>query len=381
VRGKSMRIIIATGPFLPLSPELGGAVEALWYGLGQEFARRGHRVTFLSSSCPSRPADETVGGVRYVRRMSFRRSPFVVLDMVPDMLYSLQMLALAPIGDVLVTNTFWLPVVATLLRRGRWKVVVNVQRMPKGQMALYAKADRLAATSNAVAEAITRECPSVAPAVRVIPNPVDTSVFRPPERPRRSGGTRTVLYAGRVHPEKGLHVLVDAFAGLSREVQGVQLVIAGPHAVAQGGGGPRYMRLLKQKAAGLQVTFAGPISDRRELARMYQEAHFFCYPSLADKGESFGVAPLEAMASGTAPVVSDLPCFRDFIEDGRTGLVFDHRGPDAVTDLRNVLQTAILTPELARDMGQRAATRAAEFSVENVADKYLSDFQELVSSR
>jgi glycogen synthase len=39
---------------------------------------------------------------------------------------------------------------------------------------------------------------------------------------------------------------------------------------------------------------------------------------VAETGEAFGVAPIEAMAYGCAPLVSNLACFRDFIEDGVT---------------------------------------------------------------
>lgn len=44
---------------------------------------------------------------------------------------------------------------------------------------------------------------------------------------------------------------------------------------------------------------------------------------MADNGETFGVAPLEALELGLATIVSDLDCFKDFISDGENGLVFD----------------------------------------------------------
>ena len=45
------------------------------------------------------------------------------------------------------------------------------------------------------------------------------------------------------------------------------------------------------------------------------------------------VAPLEAMANGCVPLVSSLDCFRDYIQDGMNGFVFDHRHGDPIQNL------------------------------------------------
>ncbi len=377
-----MRITIATGPFLPLPPAPCGAVERRWYEVGKEFSRRGHRVTFLCCAHPTQNPDETADGVRYIRRMEWKRSRRISLSLFKDLLYSSCLLTVAPPCDIFVTNAFWLPALASWLRLTTGKVVVNVARMPKRQMWLYLKADRLSAVSSAVGEAIAGQCPAAVPLVKVIPNPVDTRFFKPPSAGRSSRGERTLLYTGRIHPEKGLHLLLDAFALLDREgVGGVRLKIVGPARIQQGGGGRRYLALLREKARGLPVEFLDPVYDRGELAKLYQTVQYYCYPSLAEKGESFGVAPLEAMACGIAPVVSDLACFRDFIDDGETGWVFNHRAAEPARNLCETLKKVILDASLASRAGARAAERAARFSVENVASLYLADFEELLNSR
>jgi len=53
---------------------------------------------------------------------------------------------------------------------------------------------------------------------------------------------------------------------------------------------------------GPDIDWVGPVFDADRLARHYERATVFAYPSLAEKGEAFGVAPLEAMASGAVPV-------------------------------------------------------------------------------
>jgi glycosyltransferase involved in cell wall biosynthesis len=208
---------------------------------------------------------------------------------------------------------------------------VHVARFPKGQMPLYRRADRLQAISRAVADAIVAQAPRLADRVVTIGYPVPDAYFcAEPARQR----TNTVLYVGRIAREKGLHVLVRAFAVAAAARPGGtdwKLRIIGPHEVAQGGDGPAYLgelRALAQTLGGA-CEFVGPVFDPDALVDEYRAAAVFAYPSLAEKGEAFGLAALEAMAAGCAVVVSRLTCFDDFIDAGRSGLQFDHRSATA----------------------------------------------------
>jgi glycosyltransferase involved in cell wall biosynthesis len=131
-------------------------------------------------------------------------------------------------------------------------------------------------------------------------------------------------------------------------------------------------------ARGLPVEFTGPILDPRQLAESYRAADHFCYPSLAEKGESFGVAPLEAMACGVPVIVSSLECFQDFVTEGQTGFVFDHRGGAPAEALAAVLERAMTSTE-AVAIGRRAAEKARSFSYAAVAEQYLADFAALLA--
>lgn len=375
-----MHIVIITGPFQPVPPAPGGAVERMWQELAEEFSAKGHTVTFLCRTHPVQGANETIRGVRYVRRMQWLRSSNLYKDLIKDLLYSFRMIAHIPPADIVITNTFWLPILLTAFRRPSIKTVVNVNRMPKGQMGWYRNVDRLIAVSNAIREKISAQCPEVIPIVRLIPNPIDTNIFTPSPNVRSYDGTLTILYAGRVHPEKGVHLLIEAFRKLSGASSNVQLRILGPTQITLGGGGPEYLAKLQSSASGLSVEFSPPTFDKQELAKAYQAAHVFCYPSLAEKGESFGLAPLEAMATGLVPVVSNLACFQDFVIDEVNGLVFDHRDSSAATLLAEKLNSLLCDPSKTARMGEEAAEQALLFGRERVAKQYLSDFSELLSS-
>ena len=57
-----------------------------------------------------------------------------------------------------------------------------------------------------------------------------------------------------------------------------------------------------------------PIFDRKKLKSKIIDSKFFIYPSKAERGETFGLSVLEAMSCGTVPIVSNLACFKDFLE-------------------------------------------------------------------
>src|SRR5947207_4585948 len=83
-----------------------------------------------------------------------------------DLLYSMRTMSILPNADIIVTNTFWLPLLLRGSRRG--KIYVHVGRFPKGQMRFYDKAARLQAPSRAVADAIRMESPKLSPVIAEI---------------------------------------------------------------------------------------------------------------------------------------------------------------------------------------------------------------------
>jgi len=341
--------------------------------MGCEFASRGHTVTHVSRAYPGLPGEELREGVRHVRvRGSEVPSSLIVLKAL-DLAYTARLLRKLPEADILVSNTFWLPFLSRNRKHGR--VVVDVQRMPKGQLKYYPESVFFRANSGAVREAACMELDSAHRRLVTIPNSLP---FSPAIISGTAPGSRQVLYAGRVHPEKGLELLVKAAAFLP---EGWSVKILGPHRVSEGGGGEAYLEGLRSLAAGLPVEFAAPVYDPVLLSRHYAASELFAYPSVAEKGETFGIAPLEAMAHGCLPVVSALDCFREFIVPGVNGLVFNHRSHEAASLLGKALRA------LASDEGRRhrlasVARKVVEtHSPKAVADSFLDYFQGITGVR
>jgi glycosyltransferase involved in cell wall biosynthesis len=375
-----MKITIATGPSFPVPAVIGGAMARVWQGLAEQFVQHGHEVCIFARAFPGQPAEEQIRGVRYLRFGGFAQSRSIVQDLLKDLVYAAGAVWRVPAADIFVINDFWLPVVAGLFPRRCGRIIVNANRHPKGQFCLYWQAARIAAASNAVRAAIIKQCRRLESRIRVLPNPIDTRVLRPSCSSQSISAPPTFLFVGRLHPEKGVHLLVQAFQRAAASHPECCLLLVGPAADNQGGGGEGYLRRLRELAGDSKVEFHAPTYDLAKLAACYRRATVFCYPSLAEKGEAFGVAPLEAMACGVPSIVSRLDCFQDFIIDGVNGWTFNHRSSDPVESLADALVHAIRDKQVLADVALRAHTTAMQFSYEAVANAYLADFATLLNS-
>jgi glycosyltransferase involved in cell wall biosynthesis len=371
-----MRINCVLGPYLPVPPLRGGAVERIWESLCREFAAAGHAVTLVSRGFASLPNEEERDGVRYLRVASRDAPTSRLLYRTYDVAYAWRVARALPSADVTVTNSVSLPLL--LPRRRAGHIYVSVARFPKGQMPFYFRASRLQAVSKSVADEICRQAPAMAGRVRTLPNALSPAFLEACTRDVQHR-EREVLFVGRLAREKGLHLLLDAFIGI-RGHDDWHLTLMGPHEAAEGGDGRDFLEELKAKArdAGGRIRLESPIFDENHLAQRMLRAMVFAYPSVAELGESFGMAPLEAMACGCAVVVSDLSCFREFIVPNENGIAFNHR-QDGVAHLGAALQELIEKPQLAAALGDEGRRTAVRYGARTVAAHFLKDFETLGS--
>lgn len=373
-----MKIAIVQGAFYPVPTRRGGAVEKIWFALGQEFARRGHEVTHYSRRCDGLPATEIIGGVRHVRVLGGDTPASRLLQKWRDLCFTWRVARKLTRADVVVTHTFWAPILFSARRHG--PLWIHVQRYPQGQMRFYPRSARLQTVSQVIARAIVRQLPSAQPRVCVIQNP------RPPLVALPAGVIRDpnlVLFVGRIHPEKGIHLLLQAAALAARSAPELHFRIVGPWASRFGGGGEAFQKTLTTLVAqsGAHVEFVGPVFDESELAGHYARASVFVYPSTAELGEASPVAPLEALARGCPVVTSDLECFNDTIGTGSYASRFDHTAPDAPARLLGAIIHVRQDHAVWAAASGAAQARAAEFSVERIASEYLTGFAALASKQ
>ncbi len=347
----------------------------MWFLLGKEFARQGHTVTHVSRLVDGLPAAEVIDGVQHIRVSGFDTPRSGLVLKLRDLQYTIRARSIfSDRFDVIVSNTFWAPIL--LPDPARRVCVVDVARMPKKQMRLYQRVARLRANSSAVVEAIQHELPIHRHhKVVMIPNPL---TFVPNRSIDTAQKKPVILYVGRIHPEKGLELLIQAYKLTD---QSYRLKIVGPYDIAAGGGGTTYRNSLKSLAEPAAVEFIDPIYDTDALNQLYAEASLFVYPSVAEKGETFGLAPLEAMAWGCVPIVSNLACFKDFIVPQHNGLIFDHRAPDAITQLAQTLTYLQQEDTVRYQLSQQAINVRETHSVSAIAQHFLNEFNQIAANQ
>jgi alpha-1,6-mannosyltransferase len=106
--------------------------------------------------------------------------------------------------------------------------------------------------------------------------------------------SRVLLYAGRISPEKNVRLLIDLIRELGHQSENnYHLIVAGD--------GPALddLRAESRRQVPGKITFLGHLGDKLELARLYANADVFVH---TNPNEPFGIAPLEALASGLALV-------------------------------------------------------------------------------
>ncbi len=176
-----------------------------------------------------------------------------------------------------------------------------------------------------------------------VPLGVDLDTFSPCRRDARLRATLApdatvmLVHCGRLSPEKHVERSLHALAELHRSGKSVRLVVAGD--------GPR-RAALQRHAAGLPVTFLGFVSRRTDVAALLATADVVLAPG---PHETFGLAALEALASGTPVVVSHSSALPEIVLPNCGAAVVDDARAfaDAICGLLDV-----------RESSRRAAARA-----------------------
>jgi glycosyltransferase involved in cell wall biosynthesis len=178
-----------------------------------------------------------------------------------------------------------------------------------------------------------------------------------------------VLYVGNIKPHKNLVRLIEAFAEFRRGgFESVKLLIIGDEISKL----PALRRAVHRHKLHKHVRFLGYLPDRT-LAILYRLATVFVFPSLY---EGFGLPPLEAMASGTPVVTSNVSSLPEVAGDA--AMLVDPYDVDSIVEgLRRVVTDRALAGELRR----RGLERAREFSWARSVEKTRQVYQEIGGRR
>jgi glycosyltransferase involved in cell wall biosynthesis len=190
---------------------------------------------------------------------------------------------------------------------------------------------------------------------------IDLERFRPDlgsraMRERLSGGRPDdflALYVGRISREKNVHLLRPI-----ADIPGVRLALVG--------GGPE-LGLFRRAFADSEATFTGFLRGD-DLVAAYGSADALVFPSTS---ETFGLAPLEAMACGLPVVASMRGGLVDTLQDGVNALVYDPERPEQLAErVRQLAENPALLAQLRAGSLDYARGKSWQATMDQLIDYY-----------
>ena len=372
-------ICLVTDDFVPACTGVGFHAQQI----GQELARRGHRVSVITTRRRGEPEIETWNGVTVYRTFTIRQYGF---DLALAGRRTIRGILNREMPDVIHYHWMGLLALRTRSVAGARRIRhVLTYHMTVDHIAqpwfskpfrgligwLYARLcnrmDAVLAPSANMIESI-REL-GVRTPVQYLTNPVNF-VGAPPAA-ERSPGRFKLLYVGQLNPLKNLPFLLQGFRRL--------LTTGGVDAELCIAGDGNLRGNLEHAARDLgisdRVTFAGFVKHE-DLPGFYAAADVFVLPS---KIETQGMVAMEAMRFGKPVLVNgSVVSARELVDHGRNGYVVE---TDSIDDLATKMATLARDPELCLAMGRESFIKSADYSLDGVVSGIEAVYARIRPSR
>ncbi len=394
-----MKIAIFSDNFYP---ELSGISDSI-IALGKNLAKRGHQIDFYAARYPEKafgivnlPFQELDLGenVRIHRFYSFpavtptKQGRMVVpnglrwLSMLkekPDVVYTqlffgvgMEALVAAKALDVPLVGTSHTPI-KEFLQYGplhaKWVEKVSSQFVSW----YYNHCVFVTAPSNSILEEMKRfgfNKPS-----RVISNPIDLKNFSPASAEEKQKlkkefdlSNKTVLFTGRLAPEKHVDVIIQAVALAKKQFPDINLVITG-HGSSEGG----LKKLAEELGIKDNVRFWGTVSEKM-LVKAFQVSDIF---AIASTAETQSISLMKAMSTGLPVIGVDYLALPEYIDNNNGFIVapgdYDNMAEKIIYLLRN--------PERQKILGQGGIGTVRKFSEENITNEWEALFEKVISEK
>ena len=271
-----------------------------------------------------------------------------------------------------------LPAVALASFPRKWKLIVTVHNSDirvspiqapaiiPWQRRLFGRADSLTAVSQSLLEDADTAYPNFRAKARVIRNGVGPRWFQLPLEPDPSANY--VLFVGRLHPVKGVDVLLHAWKSASLHFPKTELWLAG-----DGPNRQEYETLVKDLNLSSSIRFLGRKSEE-DLPLLYRNSKVLVLPS---RREGLPITLLEAGACGAICIGTQTPGIPEIINENQTGFVVQTDSPEQLSQA--IIKSLQMSPAQSLAFRQAARKRIVdEFSETGMIDQYVSLYESVL---
>lgn len=355
---------------------LAGGAEAHLRETFRRIAALGHGVTLFCSSYPGAASEETVDGIRIIRRGSRNAFNFIVprayreltsrehFDVVVDDLNKIPFYTPLFVRHPLVVISHHFFGTSIFLEAGP-VLGSYVYLAEKLVDRVYRKERFLVVSDSTLDEFVRRGFPRENFTLAL--NGLDHERLHPTGVPKSAHPT--VGYFGRLKKYKSPDHLVRAFASVREEIPNAELVFIG-----RGDFQPELAKLASELGVSDATRFAGFVSEEEKL-RLLQELWVVVNPSMK---EGWGIVNVEANACGTPAIAADSPGLRDSVRHGDNGLLYPYADIDTLT---GHLLSVLRDKDLRKRLEHGAIEFARSLSWDDTAATTLSVLEEVVAAR
>ena len=361
-----MRILVVN--WQDIKNPLAGGAEVHLHEVFSRIARKGHEVTLYCSSFPGAPHEENINGIKVIReggrylfnfrflftylaRFKHKRFDIVVDDMNKIPFFT-PLYVKQPIYGIthhlfgksifLEVNAVFATYVYLMERMAVW--LYKRRRIPfiVGSPSTFAELEHEHFPPDNVA---------------LVHYGVDHALHTTTGAAKSS--TPLIGYFGRLKKYKSVDQLLQALPIVVKQIPGLKVIIVG-----EGDDRPRLEAIAKELGLSEIAEFTGFVPEEKKvelLQRMW-------FKVTTSSKEGWGLTVLEANASGTPVIASNVQGLRDAVKDNETGLLYTYGD---MNDLSSKIQTLLTDHQLRERLTRGAIEWAGEFDWEIAANRTI----------
>ena len=350
----------------------GGGAEVQLEEMLRRLVTNGHTVTLFCSGWPGCLPEETIEGIRIVRRGNRHNFNFIAP-------FHLRNLAASEQFDILLEDInkipFYTPLylkmkrllliphlfATTVFHETNFVLGSYVYLAEKPLVPVYRGSKYTVPSESTADDLVARGVPR--DDIQVINNGLNPEQYVYDPSVAKSS-TPTILYLGRVKKYKSIQHIIQALIIVRQKLPDAKLTVIGAG---------DYLPALQKLAASLgladAVEFTGFVSQEEKVDRL-RRAHVAVLPSIR---EGWGLTNIEANSVGTTVIAADAPGLRDSVRDGVSGFLFPYGDISALADKLCLVLTD-------SEVRQRLEAGAREWSKNFTWDRSARELEQLMLS-